>query len=185
MSRVAESCKFPHVTYFLNGMQEIDATSVEVPTIAEDRIAHQPEMSLSSLTQAVCDLMEAPNERAIAVNIPNLDQVGHTGDLDLAKQAARAVDLAVKTLYEHAAIHGWRLVVTADHGNADQMLDDAGLALGSHSRHPVPFLIADPSGSAPRLSRNTGSIANVAATLLGLLGIRPPLGMSPALIEME
>jgi 2,3-bisphosphoglycerate-independent phosphoglycerate mutase len=184
LSRAAETCKFPHVTFFMNGMREENDKAIEVPSIPEARIPMQPEMSLAELTRVTCALLEDPRELALVANIPNLDQVGHTGDLETAKQAAAYVDQAVQVLFDQSQAHGWKLIFTADHGNADAMLDESAKPLGSHSRNPVPLVVVDPTGKAKRLNRSTATIANVAPTFLASCGIEPPPHMESALIDL-
>jgi len=183
LPRLAESCKFPHVTFFLNGMCGSDDPATEVPSLPEAEIAQHPAMSLEALAARIAGRMADPTARALVANLANLDQVGHTGDLAAAERAARFVDDALAQLWTHAEAGGWTLVIVADHGNADQMLDGAGRPLPSHSLNPVPLVIADPRGDVPPLAAQHGSLANVAPTVLTLLGLTPPERMAPALVS--
>jgi len=185
-TRVAERCKFPHVTHFINGLRDdVPGLAIEIPSIREDEIPHQPHMSLAKLQSCVERRLAAPEERALVVNIPNLDQVGHTGELRLAEQAAMHVDRALQVLRERAAVFGWNLVITADHGNADRMLDEQGRPVGSHSTNPVPLLVLGTSGETLRLRCNRGTLANVAATFLATAGMGVPEYMDETLIDVR
>jgi 2,3-bisphosphoglycerate-independent phosphoglycerate mutase len=184
-SRIAETCKFPHVTYFMNGMRDdLHKAAFEIPSIPEERIATQPKMCLDDLQARVEAQLAESADCALIINIPNLDQVGHTGDLALAQQAAQYVDQALCALVSLARKHRWSLVITADHGNADRMLDDQGKPLGSHSSNPVPLLVIDATGKKPEFKRTTGTLANVAATYLATLGMAAPSFMDESLVEI-
>ena len=118
------------------------------------------------------------------INLPNLDQVGHTGNLILAEHAAQHIDRALRTLVTKSHELGWNLVITADHGNADRMLDQQGKPVGSHSTNPVPLLVIGSGQHQKRLTRTTGTLANVAATFLATLGLTAPSFMDESLIEI-
>ncbi len=182
LHRLAESCKYPHVTFFLDGMRETGAPAVEVPSIPESEIAAHPAMSLHALVDGIAARMADPDARVLVANLANLDQVGHTGDLGAALKAAGIVDGELARLWAQAEAHGWTFVLIADHGNADRMLDDNGRPLPSHSTNLVPLVVADPRGLAPALTSQSGSLANVAPTVLTLLGLAPPAEMAPALV---
>lgn len=184
-TRIAETCKFPHVTYFMNGMRDdLHKTAFEIPSIPEDEIAMRPKMSLDDLQARIEGRFAESSDRALIINLPNLDQVGHTGNLVLAEQAAQYVDQALRILVSRAREHHWNLVITADHGNADRMLDDQGKPLGSHSSNPVPLLVIDARGKRPEFKRTTGTLANVAATYLATLGMAAPSFMDESLVEI-
>ncbi len=182
LTRVAESCKFPHVTFFLNGMAHRLERALEIPSIPEAEIVHQPEMGAIQVCHRVCDLMAQEGEQALAINIANLDQVGHTGNIESTKAAATHVDRVLRVIAGQARTHGWSLVITADHGNADRMLDEKGNAVGSHSCNPVPLIVVKPDHSRQQLKRATGSISQVAPTFLSVCGLEPPVHMEESLI---
>jgi len=186
--RLSEQCKFPHVTYFINGMQGDDsAKGVEVPTIPDDEILANPAMSIDQLGGELERLMadDTPGQ-VLIVNVPNLDQVGHQGNLDAAIKAAHAVDaLAEKAVTSWGKAHGWQLLITADHGNADVMVDDQGRPMGSHSNRPVPMIVISHNGKAVQWRKTSGNLSNVAATLLTLLGTDYPATMSESLITLH
>ena len=182
--RVAEQCKFPHVTFFFNGFHDsLGEEAVCVPSIPEASIGDQPEMSAREITDVVLELLAQPERRAIVANLANADQVGHTGRLDATREAVGVVDRELERLHAACQEHGWALIVTSDHGNADVMVDGQGNPLGSHSTQPVPLVAVPAVNSSHRLASNQGSLANVGATFLTALGVSPPEWMEPSLIS--
>jgi len=177
--RVAESEKEPHVTYFFNGgrdrpfdgEQRRIVASPDVPTYD-----HQPEMSAAEVTDAaVAAVAEGdPQLDALVLNYANPDMVGHTGDFDAAVAAVEAVDRELGRLADVLADAGAHLLVTADHGNADDM----GTPESPHTAHtfnPVPVIYVSPDGDADgRAIREGGSLPDVAPTILSLLGMSQP-----------
>lgn len=186
--RLAEQCKFPHVTYFINGMKaDEQSETFEVPTIADEKILTQPTMSIEELTHQLEAILCTERTDVLGiVNVPNLDQVGHQGNLDAAIAAAHAVDELVKKIVPWCQQYQWQLLITADHGNADCMRDDAGQPLGSHSANPVPMVVV-PQGRNVSWTGQHGSLANIAASILTLLGLAEatPETWSKSLIELN
>ena len=183
-TRIAESSKFAHVTQFFNGLNPPDGErSICIPSIPDTELSRQPEMSLTQLQQAAAEVIaSASSPHALVINIANLDQVGHTGRFDLTCEAARHVDAAVWNLHLLCRRYGWELLITADHGNADQMLDEGGAPFNSHSPHPVPLVVIPSDGKCAHWSSRRGSLANVAPTFAHLLGIDEPEGMHEPLL---
>jgi 2,3-bisphosphoglycerate-independent phosphoglycerate mutase len=184
--RAAESEKFAHVTYFLNGGRErqfdgesrLIVPSPDVPTYDET-----PAMSAAELTDRVVDRVAADGPDVLVLNYANPDMVGHTGDFDAAVAACEAVDEQVGRLDDALRAAGAHLLVTADHGNADDM----GTPSDPHTAHtasPVPFVSltpgAGPDGdrSGGRAVREGGSLCDVAPTLLSVLGVDRPAAMT-------
>src|SRR6202000_1912207 len=112
-----------------------------------------------------------PNNKVVLANIPNLDQVGHLGRYDLAAKAAAHVDEALKDILAVCRETGWTAIVTSDHGNADRTIDESGRPFGSHTERPVPFTVIPAPGARFAWRTKTGSLANVAPTLLATLGL--------------
>lgn len=183
--RVAEQCKFPHVTFFLNGFRDTyGEEAICVPTIADDRIVREPQMSIEELTGAILRVLERDDARVLVANIANLDQVGHTGKMEAAKSAAAHVDRSLAVVAERCQRQDWALFVTGDHGNAEVMIDVDGRPWASHTQGDVPF-VAVPSQSAPlRLVSQVGSLANVAPSMMASLGLGIPGWMSPSLVAV-
>lgn len=180
--RIAEKCKFPHVTFFLNGFDAgVEGRGICLDSIPEAEIPAKPEMSAAAVTDEIVKTLADPAQRAVIANLANLDQVGHLGNVALAERAAAEVDACYARIAAAAARHGWTLFVTSDHGNADTLIGADGGPFGSHSHSPVPFFFAPAPGLAARWSAREGSLANVAATVLDALGLEPPAWMEPAL----
>jgi 2,3-bisphosphoglycerate-independent phosphoglycerate mutase len=180
--RIAEKCKFPHVTFFLNGFDAAaEGRGICLDSIPEAEIPAKPEMSAAAVTAEIENALADPAQRAVIANLANLDQVGHLGNVPLAERAAAEVDRCYARIAAAAARHGWTLFVTSDHGNADTLVGADGSPFGSHSQSPVPFFFAPAPGLAARWSARDGSLANVAATVLDALGLAPPAWMEPPL----
>jgi 2,3-bisphosphoglycerate-independent phosphoglycerate mutase len=196
----AETQKFGHVTYFWNGnrsgkFDEQLETYLEIPS---DNVPfdQRPWMKSAETADVVIDSIERSKHQFVRCNFPGGDMVGHTGNLDATIVALEAIDLAVKRIIEPLEKAEGCLVVTADHGNADDMVerDKAGNPLFSedgaplwrtaHSLNPVPFVVKDYSGQSYDL--NTGlpnpGLGNIAATLIEILGFRPPKDYEPSLL---
>ena len=186
-TRLSEQCKFPHVTYFINGMQaDESAKGVEVATIPDAEILGNPLMSIKLLETEMQKIMaDDEGGQVLIVNVPNLDQVGHQGSLEAASAAGNAVDDLVKQVMIWAKEHGWQLLITADHGNADVMVDAQGRPMGSHSSNNVPMLAIPCDGKTVQWQQETGVLTNVAASFLTLLGTEYPDTMSESLIALN
>ncbi|MFB6220290.1 MAG: 2,3-bisphosphoglycerate-independent phosphoglycerate mutase [Halolamina sp.] len=183
--RVAESEKEPHVTYFFSGGREAPFDGEERRIVASPDVPTydlQPEMSAPEVTDAaiaaVADAERHP--QVLVLNYANPDMVGHTGDFAAAVAAIEAVDTELGRLADAAAAAGSHLLVTADHGNADDM----GTPESPHTAHtfnPVPVIYVSPDGDDAGLTvRENGSLPDVAPTLLSLLGIDQPEVMTGA-----
>ncbi len=179
--RAAESEKYPHVTYFLNGGREVAfdgetreiVESPDVPTYDE-----RPAMSAAELTDLVVGRIEADDPDVLVCNYANPDMVGHTGEFEAAVAAVEAVDTALGRLEAAVREAGGHLLVTADHGNADDMgtPDDPHTA---HTTNPVPFVYVAPDGTdGGRTVRDGGTLADVAPTLLDLADVPVPAAMT-------
>ena len=191
---VSETQKFGHVTYFWNGNRSgyIDESLEKYVEIPSDRIEFDkaPQMKAREITDAVIDLLKSGNYRFGRLNYPNGDMVGHTGSMDAAIIAMETVDKCLGELLAAVKETGGIAVVTADHGNADQMftIDKKGATSvkTAHSLNPVPFVIYDPlyQGEYRMADIKEKGLSNIAATLLNLLGFEKPEDYDPSLIEM-
>jgi 2,3-bisphosphoglycerate-independent phosphoglycerate mutase len=179
--RMAESEKYAHVTYFLNGGREVafeGETRDIVPSPAVPTYDEQPEMSAPELTDAAIAHIDAEDPDVLVLNYANPDMVGHTGDFDAAVAAVAAVDEQLGRLVEAVRTAGGYLLVTADHGNADDMgtPEDPHTA---HTTNPVPFVFVTPDGTDGGYRvREGGTLADIAPTLLSLIGVEPPGAMT-------
>jgi 2,3-bisphosphoglycerate-independent phosphoglycerate mutase len=185
--RIAETEKYPHVTYFLNGGREVEfegeareiVPSPDVPTYDQ-----QPEMSAAEVTDRAIAHIEESDPDVVVLNYANPDMVGHTGDFDAAVEAVEAVDANLARLLDAFAAAGADAIVTADHGNADDM----GTAEQPHTAHttnPVPVFYRDTAGTdGGRTIRAGGTLADIAPTMLELLGVdNPPEMTGESLLE--
>ena len=181
--RCAETEKFPHVTFFFNDYREEPfegETRVIVPSPTDVSTYDQkPEMSAHGVRDAVLERLAAPDcESLIVVNFANGDMVGHTGSLEAAIAACETVDRCVGAIVDATLARGGALVVTADHGNAEQMWDPAGdCPHTAHTNFDVP-LVAVGERCRGRTLREDGRLADIAPTLLALLGIERPEAMT-------
>jgi 2,3-bisphosphoglycerate-independent phosphoglycerate mutase len=176
----AETEKYAHVTYFFNGGREVpfegeDRTLVPSPKVATYDL--QPEMSAAGVTEQVVKAAKSGQYSFILVNFANPDMVGHTGFLDKAIIAAETVDECVRHVVEATVSMGGVALVTADHGNSDQMLDyDTGKPHTAHTTNLVPFIYVAQQKPGWRFAN--GVLGNVAPTILELLEIEPPPQMT-------
>jgi len=174
---VAETEKYAHVTFFFNGGVEAQLPGEErvlVPSPAVATYELAPEMSAAPITQVVLDAVDHDRYDFILVNYANCDMVGHTGDLEATRAAVRAVDEGIRVVAEHVLRAGGLLVITADHGNAEHMRRPDGGPDTNHTSAPVPLVLVGASGVALK----SGGLADVAPTLLQLLGLPIPEAMT-------
>jgi 2,3-bisphosphoglycerate-independent phosphoglycerate mutase len=177
--RAAETEKYPHVTFFFNGGRELqyegeDRILVQSPKVATYDL--QPEMSAAELTDKVVAAIDTGRYDLVVMNYANCDMVGHTGILEAAIKAVEAVDKGIARLVESVERQGGALVITADHGNCEMMRDPAdGGPHTAHTLNQVPVILVDGPGGV-RL-RN-GRLADVAPTLVELMGLRQPAEMT-------
>jgi 2,3-bisphosphoglycerate-independent phosphoglycerate mutase len=181
--RCAETEKFPHVTFFFNDYREepfpgehreIIPSPRDVPTYDM-----KPEMSAVGVCDAVLRRIAAPDcESLIVVNFANPDMVGHTGSLPAAIKACEVTDACVQKLINATLARGGHLVITADHGNAEQMKSHTtGESQTAHTNFTVPLYIVSPALQSAKL-RDDGRLADIAPTLLQLLGVAQPADMT-------
>ena len=177
---VAETEKYAHVTYFFNG-------GVEAALPGEDRILIAsrrdiptydlaPEMSAGPITDAVVAAIGSGQFDFILVNYANPDMVAHTGVWDAAVRAAEFIDGCLARLMDASLVAGGALLVTADHGNIEEMRDPAGAPQTKHTTAPVPFVLVDPRRQSAHL--RDGTLADVAPTICELMGIPAPDSMT-------
>jgi len=176
--RMAETEKYPHVTYFLNGGRELqypgeDRIMVPSPKVATYDL--QPEMSAPELTDKAVDAIGSGKYDLIVLNFANPDMVGHTGNLAAAVRAVETVDTGLGRLAEAIRKAHGVLLVTADHGNCEMMRDpETGSRHTSHTTNPVPILLV----GADDTSLAQGRLADIAPTLLELMGLPRPVEMT-------
>ncbi len=176
--RIAETEKYAHVTFFFNG-------GVEEPNLLEDRILIpspkvatydlQPEMSAHLVRDRVIQELERDYYDVIILNFANADMVGHTGKIPAAIRAIEALEECVPPVLEKVLEREGQVLVTADHGNADEMLDEQGNVMTAHSKNPVPLVYVSKEGKD---LVEGGRLSDLAPTLLALLGLEKPEEMT-------
>ncbi|MEW6594904.1 MAG: 2,3-bisphosphoglycerate-independent phosphoglycerate mutase [Thermodesulfobacteriota bacterium] len=179
--RIAETEKYAHVTYFFNGGRE-DPLPLEdrvlIPSPKEVATYDQkPEMSAFAVTEELLGLLEGNPYGLVVLNFANGDMVGHSGNLAAAIKACEAVDQCLGRIVEKFTAQGGVVLITADHGNAEIMVDPVtGGPFTAHSSNPVPFLMVGNGVQGWRL-RDDGTLTNIAPTILDLMGLPVPAEM--------
>jgi 2,3-bisphosphoglycerate-independent phosphoglycerate mutase len=174
--RVAETEKYPHVTYFFNGGEETpnkkeDRIMVPSPKVATYDL--KPEMSAAEVTSTVVNNLSKDYDLVI-MNYANPDMVGHTGVMEAAVKAVETVDGELRKLVEAAKQNNYEILIIADHGNADTMIQPDGSAHTAHTSAPVPVILV----SDRQVRLNNGILADIAPTLLKMLGLQQPEEMT-------
>ena len=176
--RIAETEKYAHVTFFFNGGIEEPYPGEERILVASPKVATydlQPEMSAYEVTDKVLERIESGELDMIIMNLANCDMVGHTGVFPAAVAAVEAVDECVGRIAGAMEKCGGRLLITADHGNADVMLDEQGNVVTSHSTNPVPLIYVDSEiKGSESVKLHEGALCDLAPTLLGLMDLPVP-----------
>lgn len=176
--RIAETEKYPHVSFFFSGGREQPFAGEKRIMIPSPKVATydlQPSMSAQEVTEAILPEIETASASFICLNYANTDMVGHTGIWEAAKQAAETVDRCVATLIPKALKSGYTVFLTSDHGNADYLINEDGSPNTAHTLNPVPlFIIGE---DAPTTLR-PGKLGDVAPTILHYMGLAIPAEMT-------
>ena len=177
--RIAETEKYPHVTFFFNGGREEpfekeDRIVVPSPKVATYDLA--PEMSAVAITDAICERIDNNPPDFICLNYANADMVGHTGDFEAAKKACEVVDTCLDRLIKSSMDQDYEVIVIADHGNADIMINEDGTAHTAHTTNPVPVIYVSNRANEAYISE--GKLGDIATTLLSLMGVKASLLMT-------
>ncbi|MBV9075537.1 MAG: 2,3-bisphosphoglycerate-independent phosphoglycerate mutase [Acidobacteria bacterium] len=179
--RVAETEKYAHVTYFFNG-------GIEQPFAGEERVLVpsqkvptydlKPEMSAEGIADAVVDAIERGKFQVLIVNFANADMVGHSGKIEPTVKAVETVDACLGRIYQAIKQKGGSIIVTADHGNAEMLIDpQTGGPHTAHTTNPVPFIVVSDDDKRFAL-RSEGALQDISPTVLGMLGISQPKEMT-------
>jgi 2,3-bisphosphoglycerate-independent phosphoglycerate mutase len=175
---VAETEKYAHVTYFFNGGREHEwqgETRILVPSPRDvPSYDHKPEMSAAQVAEEFDNALADDGYGFAIINLANPDMVGHTGSIPAAVKAVEATDEALGRILVAVEREGGVAFVTADHGNAEEMLDDEGKPQTAHTSNPVPLIATDPDVSL----REGGELSDLVPTAISLLGLAKPLQMS-------
>ncbi|AFO51618.1 phosphoglyceromutase [Candidatus Mycoplasma haematolamae str. Purdue] len=176
--RVAESEKYPHVTYFFDGGVERNLSNTKkiiVPSPKVGTYDKAPEMSIHTVNEEIEKALREQEFKLVVINFANPDMVGHSGDFEATVKACTAVDKVLGNVFALAQELGYTLLVMADHGNAEVMKDSRGLPHTAHTTNLVPFIVCDTSVS---LNPEGGKLGDVAPTILDLLSIAQPSEMT-------
>lgn len=176
--RAAETEKYPHVTFFFSGGRETEFPGEIRILSPSPKVATydlQPEMSAVPLTDKVCSALSEQAPDFACINFANTDMVGHTGVFEAAIKAAETVDKCVEKITNLSLQKGYTILITADHGNADYMINDDGSPNTAHTMNPVPFFLVS-NDLKPSLIG--GKLADIAPTVLKLMGIQQPKEMT-------
>jgi len=179
--RIAETEKYPHVTFFFSGGKEQEFEGEKRILIPSPKVATydlKPEMSANEVTEALLPEIKKESADLIVLNFANGDMVGHTGDFNAAKKAAETVDKNVQKIVDEALKHDYAIIILADHGNAENMINPDGSPNTAHTTNPVPVILID-KDLKPELK--DGILANVAPTILKIMGLPKPKEMTEPL----
>lgn len=182
--RIAETEKYPHVTFFFSGGREkpFDGeTRIMVPSPKVATYDLQPEMSARGLTDAIVPEIEKEAPSFICLNYANADMVGHTGVWEAAIKAVETVDECVNRVVTAALAHGYTVFLTADHGNADYMINADGSPNTAHTLNLVPFFVIDANWKG---SLRPGKLGDLAPTILTMMGLPLPPEMTGAILTV-
>ena len=175
--RIAETEKYPHVTFFMSGGQEAEFKGEKRILINSPDVATydlKPEMSAYEVTDALLKELDEGNQNAIILNFANPDMVGHSGMLEPTIKAIEAVDECLGKIVDKILEKGGRAIITADHGNADEVVSIDGTAMTAHTTNPVPVIITQTGIEL----RDGGILGDLAPTLLDLLDVDQPVEMT-------
>ena len=176
--RIAETEKYPHVTFFFSGGREQNFVGETRIMAASPKVATydlQPEMSAKELTDKLLPEINAGNPDFICLNFANADMVGHTGVFSAVVKAVETVDACVEKVVTAGLQNGYTIFLTADHGNADFMINEDGSPNTAHTTNLVPFFIIDKEWNGPI---KAGKLGDLAPTILTMMGLPIPKEMS-------
>ena len=178
--RIAETEKYAHVTYFFDGGVEKDLPGCKRILIPSPKVAtydSKPEMSANEITDKLLEVVD--NYDVVILNFANCDMVGHTGNMEATIKAIETVDKNIGRIFAKANELNATMLITADHGNCDIMLDDNNNVITSHTTSPVPFIVTDKN-----IKLKNGKLGDIAPTMLEILGLEQPVEMTgESLIE--
>jgi 2,3-bisphosphoglycerate-independent phosphoglycerate mutase len=175
--RIAETEKYPHVTFFFSGGRESEFTGERRIMIPSPKVATydlQPEMSAHGIADAICEAMSTNPADFICLNFANPDMVGHTGVFEAIVKAVETTDHCLKQVVETGLKCGYTFVIIADHGNADFAVNSDGSPNTAHTTNPVPVWVIHPEVSEV----HAGKLADVAPTILKMMDIEQPAEMT-------
>lgn len=177
--RIAETEKYPHVTFFFSGGREEPFNNEKRILIPSPKVATydlKPEMSAFLVKDAIVKEINQHSPDFICLNFANADMVGHTGVFDAVKKAVETVDICMKELVEICLAKGYSCIILADHGNADYMINEDGSPNTAHTKNPVPVFLCQSTSKIKKIKN--GKLADIAPTVLKLMGLKIPKEMA-------
>ena len=175
--RIAETEKYPHVTFFFSGGREAQFDGEKRLMVSSPKVATydlQPEMSAAEVTSTIVSELQKGETDFVCLNFANPDMVGHTGVYEAVIKAVETIDSCAQQVVEAGVENGYSFIIIADHGNADFVINPDGSPNTAHSTNPVPCILIDND----YLSINDGVLADVAPTLLSILEVKQPSEMT-------
>jgi 2,3-bisphosphoglycerate-independent phosphoglycerate mutase len=183
--RIAETEKYPHVTFFFNGGRELAFKNEKRILCPSPKVATydlQPEMSAYEIRDKIIPKINSKSADFICLNFANPDMVGHTGILEAAIKACETVNDCAQSIVETALKNGYATIIIADHGNSETMKNPDGSPHTAHTTNPVPIIVVDPDIKSVK----SGILADIAPTILHLMGIeKPELMDRESLVEFK
>ena len=176
--RIAETEKYPHVTFFFSGGREEEFIGEKRLLCPSPKVATydlQPEMSAKDIQNAIIPELKKQEADFICLNFANTDMVGHTGIMEAAKKAAEAVDLCLKNVVNAALENNYTSIIIADHGNSEVMINPDGTPNTAHTTNPVPIILVEKD---KKNKISNGVLGDIAPTILDLLKIEQPVAMT-------
>ena len=182
---ISETTKYAHVTFFFNGgIEEAyeGETRKLIDSYNDKNFAVHPQMRAPEITENLIDAINSKKYDFLLVNFSNPDMIGHTGDFEASKKAIKICDECAYKVAMETVKNGGECIIIADHGNIEEMFDEEGTILTKHTTNPVPFILVSEARKDVELKQN-GSLANVAPTVLDMLGIEKPDTMVESMIK--
>ncbi len=182
---IAETTKYAHVTFFFNGgieKQYPGEKRMLIDSYNDKNFATHPKMRAPEITEDLMKVLDSKEYEFVLVNYSNPDMIGHTGDFEASKEAVSYCDECAYKVAMKTIENGGECIIIADHGNIEEMFDETGLVLTKHTTNPVPFILVSEKNKNVKL-RQDGSLANVAPTILELMGIEKPSDMVDSMIK--
>ncbi len=182
---ISETTKYAHVTFFFNGGIEKQFPGEErclIDSYNDKNFAVHPKMRAPEITEKLLEAIDSKKYDFILVNYSNPDMIGHTGDFEASKIAVSYCDECVYKVATETLKQGGECIIIADHGNIEEMFDEQGNVLTKHTTNPVPFILVSEKNKNVKLKQN-GTLANVAPTIMQLLGLKKPNTMADSMIE--
>lgn len=181
---ISETTKYAHVTFFFNGGKEQQYEGEDrklIDSYNDKNFAVHPQMRAPEITESLLDAIDSEKYDFLLVNLSNPDMIGHTGDIEAAKVAVSCCDECAYKIATETLKHGGDCIIIADHGNCEEMLLENGEPNTAHTTNPVPFILVSEKFKDAKLLEG-GSLANVAPTVLEILGLKIPSAMQKSMI---